>query len=234
MSSIYFFTLLKFKKNGRTIKISFCIKWSFRENGNNLLINFPLLHYTSWVTCVSNSWTELPDFKIYWDTDALCSAQVLHYTAPGGADHIDRVEKCIPSMQCTVQPHAAAPLGRLQYFPDEHALPFNKYLLSICYVQDTLLGSGEYKKDMLPFTWSLPSGREAERDRKWTKCKYIYTLSLVISARENSKARWWGDGIPAIGEFLFEKRWAESLHCWHFWSEGNERTNFHIAEARIF
>lgn len=34
---------------------------------------------------------------------------------------------------------------------------------------------------------------------------------MVISARENSKARRWGNGIPAMRELLFEMRLAERL-----------------------
>lgn len=44
--------------------------------------------------------------------------------------------------------------------------------------------------------------------------------------QENRKARWWGNGIPAMRELLLEIRLSESPHCWHFWSEGNERTAF--------
>lgn len=109
---------------------------------NSLLVNFAVLYYTSRVTPVYTCvhLCKIPDFEIHWVLRTgpcgtwlhrLCTAQL----KGGGAGHIGYDEKCIPSVQGT----PVKPSERLQYFPDEHALPFNKYLMSIyCTMYETL------------------------------------------------------------------------------------------------
>lgn len=66
---------------------------------------------------------------------------VLHNSR--GVDHIDCNKKGTPKVQHTPMKSGTATLSeRHGYFPDEHALPFNQYLLSIYYMYDMDLGSG--------------------------------------------------------------------------------------------
>lgn len=49
------------------------------------------------------------------------TVQVVHCTTPGGAGHVDYVEKCT-----LLYSHIMEALSeRLEYFPDKHALSFN-------------------------------------------------------------------------------------------------------------
>lgn len=60
-----------------------------------------------------------------------------------GVDHIDCDKKGTPKVQHPpMRSGTAALYERHGYFPDEHALPFNQYLLSIYYMYDTDLSSG--------------------------------------------------------------------------------------------
>lgn len=157
----------------------------------------------------------------YWEQShstwlhRLCTAQL-----QGGADHIDYDEKCTPSVQgILLQPHVAALPEKL-----ENALPFNKHPLGISCVENTVLGSRDtrvIKKDTITFYmeltfWQSREGRVQGGEQK----PFTYIVyQMVVSAQENSKAKWWGNEIPAVGELLFETRLARRLHCWHFWSE---------------
>lgn len=101
MSRIYFFTFLKFRKNMRVIKRSFCITYSFRENKIIYLLIFQhciilpethlclhFLYRAPWFWNLLGYWEYGHSISLH----RLCTAQL-----QGGADHIDYDEKCTPS-----------------------------------------------------------------------------------------------------------------------------------------
>lgn len=108
------------------------------------------------------------------------AAQVVHCATQGWVtDHIGSGEKCLPSVQCIpVQPSATALSERREYFPDEHALPFNKHLVNIYYAWDTVLGSGNTSEKMylhLHGAYTLAEWRrETDNEQKSNK---VHTLS---------------------------------------------------------
>lgn len=88
----------------------------------------------------------------------------------------------------------------------------------IHYVQDTVLGCGDttvIKKDVILIYMEFTFWQSQEWRQIINKNQIKYILyQMVISARENSKTRWWGNGISARRELLFEIRLAERLPGW--------------------
>lgn len=148
MSKNFYFTSLTFRKGvGKSIFPSHAAQIALQRKSNDLLVNFSMLHYPPRVAPVPwNSCTELPGFGIYWDTENRATAPYCMGYVPynsRGVDHIDCNKNSTPKVQHTPMKSGTATLSeRHWYFPDEHTLTFNQYLLSIYYMYDMDLSSG--------------------------------------------------------------------------------------------